>query len=415
MKRRRVVSVLAAGAVSIGLVSTGFTGAGAQPSVRGVTDNSIDVAGLIQAAQFAKSDVETGAKAAFDAAGPINGRKINYVETADDKGDANTDLSEARRLVQQDKVFAILPVLTPVLGQAAKLFEQQHVPFLGWGIAESWCDNSYGFAITGCIVPPGNIPNTGDTWGRLLDRYYKAKGESGSKGKTAAVVTEDNDTGKRGLEEIVFQAKKAGFKIVYQKSALPAPPAVIGDYSPYANDILTSNNGKAPDVAYVVVSGINVLGLAKALKDANYPGVITDAVSYDPRLVARASGEAVFAQFDLPESSKPGISKVVDDLKAAGATSITQPMLAAYFSADMFIRILKKVGKNLTPEAFSKAASKFTYQIKDTIGPTKYPKAFKQGAPCGTLVQSDGTKYDIAVPYGCYSNYNYKSGKKLKY
>ncbi len=385
MKRRRVVSVLAAGAVSIGLVSTGFTGAGAQPSVRGVTDNSIDVAGLIQAAQFAKSDVETGAKAAFDAAGPINGRKINYVETADDKGDANTDLSEARRLVQQDKVFAILPVLTPVLGQAAKLFEQQHVPFLGWGIAESWCDNSYGFAITGCIVPPGNIPNTGDTWGRLLDRYYKAKGESGSKGKTAAVVTEDNDTGKRGLEEIVFQAKKAGFKIVYQKSALPAPPAVIGDYSPYANDILTSNNGKAPDVAYVVVSGINVLGLAKALKDANYSGVITDAV------------------------------KVVDDLKAAGATSITQPMLAAYFSADMFIRILKKVGKNLTPEAFSKAASKFTYQIKDTIGPTKYPKAFKQGAPCGTLVQSDGTKYDIAVPYGCYSNYNYKSGKKLKY
>jgi len=90
-------------------------------------------------------------------------------------------------------------------------------------------------------------------------------------------------------------------------------------------------------------------------------------------------------------------------------------MLAAYFSADMFVKIVKKAGKNLTPEAFAKAAAKFTYEIKGTIGPTKYPKARKQGAPSGTLALSDGTKYSIPVPYACYSNFNYKTGKKLKY
>jgi hypothetical protein len=90
-------------------------------------------------------------------------------------------------------------------------------------------------------------------------------------------------------------------------------------------------------------------------------------------------------------------------------------MLSAYFSADAFVAALKKAGKNLTPETMAAAMKNFTYQIPTIVGPTKYPKAQIQGAPCGTLVGSDGTKYSVEVPYSCFENFNYKTGRTLNY
>ena len=97
------------------------------------------------------------------------------------------------------------------------------------------------------------------------------------------------------------------------------------------------------------------------------------------------------------------------------ATTITQGMLSSYFSADSFVQVLKKAGKNLTPEAVAKAMASFTYQIPGVVGPTKYPASKVQGAPCGTLVYSNGTAWSVQVPYACYQNFNYKTGKVLKY
>lgn len=420
VKRRKVVAVVAVTAAIAAFVTTGSAGARVHAAdVRGVTDTSIKVAGLGQATNFA--DSQKGAQARFDEEGPIFGRKVTVTEFADDKNDPSTVLSEAKRLVQQENVFAIIPLMTPTLDPATATFlAQQHVPFMGWGIAQAWCKNPYGFAFTGCIVPPTSIPNTGDTWGALVDKLFKANGDAaGGKGKTAAVITEDNETGKEGLVEIVFQAKKGGhMKVVYQKASIPAAPAVVGDYSPFANDIMSTNGGKGPDVVFETVSFSNLLGLSKALLAAGFKGVLTNAVAYDPRLVAAANANTVFTQFNLPEdTANAKMQSIVAAIKKSAGDSVTisQGVLAGYWSADLMVNILKKVGKNLTPEAFAKVASKFTYEIKGIIGPTKWPKAFTQGAPCGTLVQSNGTEYKIAVPYSCYTNYNYKTGKKLSY
>ena len=67
----------------------------------------------------------------------------------------------------------------------------------------------------------------------------------------------------------------------------------------------------------------------------------------------------------------------------------------------MFVRILKKTGKDLTAEKFLQVANKFKYKYKDVSGAAKFPKAFVHGTGCGTLVESDGTAYDIKVPYKC--------------
>lgn len=426
MKGRRWVAASAVAAVvgafaSTGIVAAGTAGARTATDARGVTATSINVAGLGAGPNFTGAELKIGATARFQVEnnkGGVFGRKINYVESADDKSDPNTDLSEAQRLVQQDQVFALVPVLTPVL-QSSSFLTQQHVPFFGWGIDAGYCKNPYAFGFTGCIVPPadGSNPTTGTTWGDLAVQYLKTHGSSGGvKGKTAAVIAEDLDTGKTGAIVIGAQAKAAGFKVVYQKNPVPANPPP-GDYSPYVTALMTSNAGKPPDVIFVTTAFANVLGLSKALLAAGYQGLLTNAVAYDPRIVASAKGQTVFTQFDLPEdTSNAAMQQVTNNIKAvAGGAAITQGTLAAYFSADSFVAALKKAGKNLTPEGLAKAMSSLTYQVPGIVGPTKYPAAQTQGAPCGLLTQSDGTKYNIVVPYACYHNINYKTGKTIKY
>ncbi len=422
MKRKKLVAVIAVATVVISaaaLTSGDVAGARVRSDARGVTATSIKVSGICDP-NFLTS--VPGAKARFDAEnakGGTNGRKYDFSgDCNNDNDDPNQDLTIGKRLVQQDGVFAVVPVLTPTLA-SAPFFAQQKVPFVGWGISTGFCKNPYAFAFTGCIVPPPEIKTTGTTWGSLLDAAFKKQGvATGAKGKSVAIISEDNDSGKTGVVVETAQAKSVKMKVTYNKSSIPAPPTVVGDYSPFVTAIMTSNGGQPPDVAMVVTSFGNVLGLSKALLQAGFKGILTNAVAYDPALIAAAKGQSVFTQYDLPEdTSNPKMVQIVDDIVKAGtpADKIGQGTLAGYFSADAFIAVTKKAGKNLTPDSWAKAAAKFTYQIKGIIGPTKYPAAQTQGAPCGTLVTSTGTAYEITVPYACYHNINYVTGKKLKY
>ena len=128
--------------------------------------------------------------------------------------------------------------------------------------------------------------------------------------------------------------------------------------------------------------------------------------------MATAKGDTVQNTFATTESPLPAMAKIVALLHAAGVTNIGQPELAAYYSADMFVQILKKVGPDLTPQAFQQTAKNFTYQIPGIVGPTYYPQSFQQGSPCGELVTSNGVKWTIAAPYACgTTNLKLENGK----
>jgi ABC-type branched-subunit amino acid transport system substrate-binding protein len=413
-----MVAVVAAVAMVGAFAASGVAGARVRTDARGVTSDTITVAGLTDSQQ---PEAAAGAKAALDAAndaGGVNGRKFDYLGGNDDKGDVSQSLALAKKMVQQDGVFAAVPVVTPNAASAEQFFEQQKVPFFGWGINTGFYDNSYGFGFTGAIVPPPPVTTAGSTWGDLISQLFKNNGDAkGAKGKSAAVISEDNDSGTTGAQVIGASAKFAGMKVPYQKASIPAPPATVGDYSPYVNDIMTANGGKPVDVVFVVTSFTNVLGLSKALLAAGFEGILTNAVAYDSRLVAAAKGQTVFTQFSTPEAApdNANMQKVVDTLDKylPSGQAVTQGVLAGYFSADFFIKAVKKAGKNLTPESLQKATSKLSYSIKDVVGPTPYPDAFKYGTPCGQLVQSDGTAYTVAVKYACYTNLNLKTLKPI--
>jgi len=404
--RNAAVAAVAVGAIALsGVAGTGT--AGAQSSVRGVTSTEIKVGGLGPLANFAAAG--PAAKARFDVAnknGEIpGGRKINYIGWSDDKSLPDTNLTETRTLVDQQQVFAVVPAITPAF-QGGTYLNQQKVPAVGWGVSAPFCDptNKYIFGFTGCLVPnPPVYP--GNTWGELVDAQFKAQGvKTGAKGKTAAVISENNDGGKTGNEVIVATAEAVGMKIVYAEASVPAAPAVISDYTPFVQALMASNGGQPPDVIFIVTSSGPVFGLSRALTQAGFKGVSTNAVLYAPQVISLGTGWSVFTGFATPESPAPEMKTVVATLNAGGIATadIGQPALAGYFAADQFIAILKKVGKNLTPERFSKVASNFTYEVKDVIGPTVYPASFKAGAPCGQMVTSNGTAFVVTSPYACF-------------
>ena len=157
------VTVTAGGAASAGVPS--------QQS-QGVTSSEIKVAGITDTNG---ADAALGAQIRYDqqnAAGGVNGRKITLVETANDKDDPATNLSEVRRLVTEDGVGAVVPLRTPVT--AGDYLKQAKVPFFGWGVSPAYYKNPYGFGFTGALVPP-TTSSASDTWGKLMDQLYKSR------------------------------------------------------------------------------------------------------------------------------------------------------------------------------------------------------------------------------------------------
>ena len=73
----------------------------------------------------------------FNDTNEIKGVKIKYAEFADDKQDPATALNEARRLVTQDQVFAIVGDVSQF--NPVEYFTQQHVPYFGWAFDNTYC------------------------------------------------------------------------------------------------------------------------------------------------------------------------------------------------------------------------------------------------------------------------------------
>jgi ABC-type branched-subunit amino acid transport system substrate-binding protein len=400
VKRKRVwVWVATLAVVALVAASTSVAGAGVpSQATKGVTSSTINVAGMVSNPTF--GDAMKGAQARFDAEnakGGVFGRKIKIVDTADDKFDPTTNVQEARRVVSSGDVFAIVPTATVVLGSSDYL-AQQKVPFFGWGISSGFCGNDYGYGFTGCVAP--KTPE----WGNTFMPAAGAKAlDKDPKGLTVAIIAEDTDAARSGLGTLGTAAESLGMKVVYSKGVVPAPPATVGDFTPFSQAIMTSNDGAPPDIVIMLFASIpSTLGLQGALQADGFTGPIENTQTYDPALAAPSKGGSVYVQFGAFETADtvPGVKTMVDNLEQADAPLSTLSAVG-YLSADMFIAALKKTGKNLTVENFQKAASKLKYNVAKTAGPTTFPKDRVQPGVCGTLVTSNGTGYDVTVPYFC--------------
>src|SRR3954454_1531157 len=404
-KRRSTGAVLVTAVVAGFVAALLVPAAGASaPRVATATGGTITIAGMGFGKNFA--DAGVGAAARFQAANEnkeVKGYTFDYKEFADDNNDPNTALSEARRLVTQEGILALVPAVSVVT--PSDFLTQQQIPWFGTGYDTSYCtDGAKGFGLSayGCLIPtnPKRVP--GVQW-ELLKKQLASKG---IQKPTLALLGTDTTSGKQSVQNSASAAEGVGFDVVYAKGAFPGPPAVVGDYTPYAQALLESNGGKAPDVIYSSIAPTSALGLTGLINSNGYTGTYLSPF-YSPLLIGALKGAYVFVQFAGFEANSPGIKTMNEQIEAfKPGTKPSLTLAAGYFSADMFIKAVKaslKTSKTLTSASVQKAASQMTYQIKGTVGPTQYPASYKLGTQsCSTLYyDADGTAFDIVQPCKC--------------
>ncbi|MCJ0873101.1 ABC transporter substrate-binding protein [Streptomyces sp. AP-93] len=419
----RPIRTLAAAAAALALVSacnSASNGASTdKPGVaggnsRGVTADSIKVGGIVSmtsASGYSKKATDLGAKARYmraNAEGGINGLKIDYIGAEDDGQDPAKNLAAARKLVQQDKVFAVSP-MSSVTFTGADFLEQEKVPTFGWGTLPSFCGPKYIYGFNGCLVPtPGGTIN--QTWPEGIGQIL-----GGAAGKSVAIIANDSDAGKFGVRTFQQGFTSAGFKVSYAKASVPGT-AVPSDWSAYVKEILESNGGKAPDAVVSVMQTPNNIGLFTSLKRSGYKGLLSDPTDYDPGLLAQDAtkqaldGVHVLLQFEPFESTSPKMAQFKADIKAASGgldVPLNMHMMTGYMSADLFVSIAQKAGKGLTVESFQAAAQGFS-DTGTLVGNRAEPKGQKDSFGCGALVQLKNGAYEVSVPFKCYEPIPFK-------
>ncbi|MGW3054803.1 ABC transporter substrate-binding protein [Streptomyces goshikiensis] len=418
----RPIRALAAAAAALALVCACNSASGGSlpgkpgdaAATRGVSAGSIKVGGIVSmtsASGYSKKDTDLGARARYlraNAEGGINGRTIDYIGAEDDGQDPGKNLAAARKLVQQDKVFAVAP-MSSVTFSGADFLEQEKVPTFGWGTLPSFCGPQYIYGFNGCLVPsPGGTLN--QTWPEGIGQVL-----GGAKGKSVAIIANDSDAGKFGIRTFRQGFAGAGFEVAYAKASVPAT-AVPSDWSAYVKDILASDGGEAPDAVVSVMQTPNNIGLFTALKRAGYRGLLSDPTDYDPALLAKDTtrqaldGVHVLLQFEPFESANPSMEQFKADIKAASGgreVPLNMHMLTGYMSADLFVSIALKAGKDLTVAHFQNAARSFS-DTGTLVGDRAEPKGQKESFGCGALVRLKDGAYEVSVPFKCYEPVPFK-------
>jgi branched-chain amino acid transport system substrate-binding protein len=144
MRRVVAISVVMLMAVAVAGITTAGT-AGAQGDGRqGVTSSEIRVGGLaspVSALNVPYVDGFDGVQAYFDQvnkAGGIYGKKLKLVAQLDDQGAPSANIRAIRSLVEEKKVFAVMPVMTNSFAGAAYL-AQKNIPAFGINVDAGWC------------------------------------------------------------------------------------------------------------------------------------------------------------------------------------------------------------------------------------------------------------------------------------
>lgn len=363
---------------------------------RGFDGTTITVAGMGSGTNFADADL--GAQARFKRANDtdeLDGITIEYLEFADDKQDPAVATSEARRLVTQEQIFAIVPNLSAV--NPGPYFAQQHVPYVGFAFDNTYCatepdESIWGFGFNGCLVP-AEPPVMPDSY-RNLYSYVSEK--TGEDEPSIVLFSNDNQSGQNSVRFQSAGAEGAGFDVVYAEGVVPL---ATSDYSPYVQDWLTADGGDPPDAIYCLLS-VQCLEIWSQVKAAGYEGTFQTSL-YTDLLVAPLAGTVAQSFYNVEPND--GLTQLQEDLEAfEPGTKISATNAPAYFAADMFIQALKEVGTNLTPEAVQQALANQTWEIEGFVGPIRYPDSTVVSTPsCNSLLESDGTAWTVVEPYSC--------------
>ena len=412
MRARPIAVVAAVVAVALTLAGCGNAGSGEGATGSetsrsgngdrpGVTDTEIrvgGVAGVTNPTGAPLASAFDGARAYFDVVnerGGVHGRQVRLVATRDDQSAASRNVAQTRALVEEDGVFAVVPVAT-VQFTGADYLAENGVPAFGWNINAEWQgpDNLFGqrgsATCFDCATP--SLP-----W---LARQAGAE----RVGVISYTAPQSRDCA-------------AGFKNSFEKYG---PDLVFEDTSvpfgtvDYSADIARMREQRV-DLVATCFDGNGAATLTRAIHDAGLDTALYLPNGYDHEFVRRQAtvleGSYVGALFTPFEArgSNEALDQFLAAMEAAGKPA-NELALVGWIAADMFVTGVEAAGEDFTRQSVVDALNaEREYDAGGIVPPIDWTRAHDQvgGNACTSFLRIESGELrlvseDPSKPFTCF-------------
>jgi ABC-type branched-subunit amino acid transport system substrate-binding protein len=384
-----------------GNASKSGSGGGGSDGTAGVSDTEIRVGGLAALTgplgdQYAP--IFDGAQAYFDMIndqGGVNGRKIKVVAKLDDATDATRNASQARALVEQNHVFAVVPVASPIFA-GGKYLAEHNIPTFGWHINPEWSLGPSLFGQDGSFIDfTGTFP------------FYGYLGKNIGAKKVAIIaynVSQSKDCA-TGAEK---SFKKYGFDVAFNDSSVGFGTTNLDA------DVQRMKEANVDTVTTCMDVSGNTL-LSKTLRRAGLANVKQFwPTGYDQQALSQFADlyEGVyfrsgFVPFE-EASMSPGMTQFLDEMKKRKPnTKLSDVVVAGWINADLFVTGLKAAGKDLTRQKVIDSLNVISdYTANQLEGPVDWRVQHTAPNPsdCDSFLQVQHGKFTpiLKQPFACY-------------
>ena len=289
--------------------------------------------------------MRTGLQAAFDEinrTGGVHGRKLKLV-SEDDGYEPSRAITATKKLIEQDKVFALVgPVGTPTSAAAQPIATAAKVPFIGAFTGASFLRNP----------KLENVINIRASYDAETEAWLKHLTEDLNIQKIA-IFYQDDAFGRAGLSGVQKAMDKRGMKLLAEgtferntvaiktalltlKRAEPEAVVMVGPYKPCAEFIKLAHKIEFNPV-FVNISFVGATALAKELGPDGKGVIVSQVVPFpwDASLKAVADYQAAIKATD-PKAEPEFVS------------------LEGYLVGRLAIAALDKTGRNPTRESLLK-------------------------------------------------------------
>jgi ABC-type branched-subunit amino acid transport system substrate-binding protein len=387
-----VAVVVAASLAGCGNARTAVSHAG---NTDGVLSNRIVVGALASETGPLPADfapVVTGAKVYLDmvdSQGGVDGRRIDLADTLDDQSSPSIDATQARNLVDEDHVFAVVAVATPSFSGGSFLAAND-VPTFGLNVNSQWMDGPSLYGNNGSYV---------NFTGPNLEAVYLAEQHQSH---AVAVLAYNVAQSQQGCQGVVNGLHRYGVPVAYEDLSIPAPATDLHA------DVTRMQQAGVDMVVSCMDLGGDIL-LAQTMQQADMTGATQMWFDgYDESAITEytsAMQNVYFTEPNVPfevTQLDPGTYPGMDQFEAmlkryAPGTEPSEAALAGWTSADLFVSGLRAVGRDVTRSRLVHALNELSDFTADGIlAPVDWTIAHKAvigPLNCNALIQARGDRF----------------------
>jgi branched-chain amino acid transport system substrate-binding protein len=404
MKRRRfariVVGVSAAALVTVGLGISGASGATSNPADQfknlkeikapspckndpGITDTEIKIGSIVPTSGPAAtlSGILDGIKARFakaNAEGETGKRKLVLVNE-DDGADTARNVTAAQKLVEEEKVFAVMP--ESAAGDASgKYLHDEAIPAVGWQL---------GLAVYGTYPNFFGMQNANakDIQTHYQTRPIEAVKALGAK-KIAIVGNSTGNAATFAKQNADSVKKTKGLELVYETTDIPTGTTEFGA-------VVDQIKQSGADTVYTTMAVTDGIALVNQLKQAGVvPKIIVFPGGYSPAVLnLPAFDNAYFSLEFAPLETTPEPHGITEYKKwmaqEAPSAPLGQTTMVGWISGNTLIEGLKAAGLACpTRKAFINNLRLVKgYTADGFFPPMNFTDVYDRPFPCAYYIQ----------------------------